>query len=53
MAKYPTLMFFKSGANSNVTHRGETDWDSLVDFVGVQMLGSTTKIEVRNYSYLA
>ena len=49
MTEYPTLMFFKSGANSNVTHRGETDWDSLVEFVGVQMIGSTTNTEVRKY----
>jgi hypothetical protein len=34
---YPTLKFFKSGADSGVKYRGQRDIDSLAKFVEEQM----------------
>ena len=53
MTEYPTLMFFKSGANSSVKHRGKKDWDGLVAFVDEQMRRVPMKLEVRNEACLA
>lgn len=37
MTGYPTLKFFKSGADSGVKYRGQRDLDSLSKFVEEQM----------------
>ena len=34
---YPTLKFFKSGADSGVKYRGQRDIDSLANFIEEQM----------------
>jgi hypothetical protein len=34
---YPTLKFFKSGADSGVKYRGQRDLDSLAKFIEEQM----------------
>ena len=44
---YPTLKFFKSGADSSVKHRGGRDIDSLVAFIDEQMGRAPAKKEVR------
>ena len=43
---YPTLKFFKSGADSSVKHRGGRDIDSLVAFIDEQMGRAPAKKEV-------
>ena len=53
MTEYPTLMFYKSGTNSGVIHRGYTDWEGLEDFLDEQMSKEPTKIKVTNEAYLA
>jgi len=42
---YPTLKFFKSGADSSVKHRGGRDIDSLVAFIDEQMGRAPAKKE--------
>ena len=45
---YPTLKFFKSGADSGVKHRSGRDMDSLVAFIDEQMGRAPAKKEVSN-----
>ena len=51
---YPTLMFFKSGANSSVTYNGKHhDKDSLMDFIDERMDRAPAKLKVRDKVCLA
>ncbi len=43
---YPTLKFFKSGADSGVKYRGQRDIDSLAKFAEEQMGRGEEKEEV-------
>jgi thioredoxin domain-containing protein 5 len=43
---YPTLKFFKSGADSGVKYRGQRDIDSLIKFAEEQMGRGEEKEEV-------
>ena len=43
---YPTLMFFKTGANDSVMHRGPQDVHTLMAFVHEQMGRKPIEIKV-------